>query len=520
MTSPAAGPARSAAPLVSPPYHPRTGVRSAHLDSVMRHPRSLRNRLRALLCLCVAALLPPALGAAPPNILFILTEDQGAHLGALGTPGIQTPHMDALAKSGVLFRHAYVAYSVCSASKAALYTSLHNHTNGILNNTVNYPKPAAKLTEAETRHVLYRTNRIHDGIPTLVERLKAAGYYQGVTHKLHVAPVEKFPYDEFIPHSHREAAAGFIRRATRTGKPWHLFFNIPNSHRPFPKSDQVKIRVHPAAVKLPAFLPDTPVIRQDWAEYLAAIEEADHLVGEALGALRDSGQEANTIIVFMGDHGPCFAHGKMSLHDLGLRVPLAIRAPGAQSGVVSDALASELDLTPTLLDLAGLAPLAKSHGMTLRPVLEGNPAEKRRAFAFAEISNRGPLPNDGMQERCIQDQRWKLIYREKTETGWRQVNADSIQMKLWGNRSYNETLRVKDQFPEAFRILAEMHPQALHGKVPALELYDLQNDPNEMRNLATDPAHRGQRDRLYAALRQWCQDTADSAIQPPATLPD
>lgn len=455
-----------------------------------------------------------------PNILFILTEDQGAHMGALGTPGILTPHMDALAKSGVLFREAYVAYPVCSASKAAIYTSLHNHTNGLLNNTANYHKPAAKLTPEETKREVYRLNRIHSDTQTLVERLKNAGYYQGVTHKLHVAPVERFPYDEFIPHSDGKAATGFFQRAKQSGKPWHLFFNISNSHRPFPNSDKVKIRVNPAEVKLPAFLPDTPIIRQDWAEYLAAIEKADQYVGEVLAALHDSGAEENTIVVFLGDHGPCYAHGKMTLHDLGLHVPLVIRMPGGPRGIVSDALASELDLAPTLLDLIGLKPFAKSHGVSLRPMLEGKADARPREFVFAEVSDRGPLPNDGMQERSIQDNRWKLIYREKTETNWRQVNADSIDPKPWGNRAYNETLRVKDQFPEACRILAEMHPQALHGKVPPLELYDLQSDPEELHNLAADPAHRDQRDRLYAGLRRWADDTSDSSLQPPAQLPN
>ena len=187
-----------------------------------------------------------------PNILFILTEDQGAHLSYLGTPGLQTPNMDSLAKSGVYFQNFFVGYPVCSPSKACIYTSLHNHTNGILNNTPNYHKPADQLTAEEKNNAVYRSNRLHEGIPTLVERLKEAGYYQGVIHKLHVAPVESFPYDEFIAGENGKAVAGFIERAGKTGKPWHLFFNVGVSHRPFPNSDKVKIRVKPEDVKLPA----------------------------------------------------------------------------------------------------------------------------------------------------------------------------------------------------------------------------------------------------------------------------
>jgi N-sulfoglucosamine sulfohydrolase len=189
-------------------------------------------------------------------------------------------------------------------------------------------------------------------------------------------------------------------------------------------------------------------------------------------------------------------------------------------GVSSDALVSELDLTPTLLDLLGLASLPKSHGASLRGVLEGRPGAKGHDFIFAEISDRGPLPNDGMQERSVFDGRWHLIYREKLQPAWRQVQADSKDWKPWGNRTYAETVRLKDQFPQLYRILAEMDPQSLGGKVPALELYDLQTDPDEMHNLAGRTPGQSQRDRLYTALHQWVRDTADTAVRPPPTPPE
>lgn len=222
-----------------------------------------------------------------------------------------------------------------------------------------------------------------------------------MTHKLHVSPNEKFPYDEFIKATNGAAVTAFIKRAKRTGKPWHLFYNIPNSHRPYPNSDKKAIRVKPARVKLPAYLPDTPLVRRDWAEYLAGIEEADALTGEALKALETSGDAARTIVVFLGDHGPTFQHGKMTLYDLGLRTPLMIRVPGLNGG-----------------------------------------------------------------------------------------------------------------------LRTEMDPQSLNGKVPAIELYDLKSDPDEMRNLATEVSRRPELTRLYAALRTWVDETSDPGIKPPANLPD
>ena len=162
---------------------------------------------------------------------------------------------------------------------------------------------------------------------------------------------------------------------------------------------------------------------------------------------------------------------------------LMVRAPGIAPSVVREPVPL-MDLAPTLLDVLGLEPFPKSHGISLRPILEGTPGAKGHDFIFAEISNRGVLPNDGMQERSICDGRWHLIYREKLIPPWRQVQADSKDWNPWGNRTYAETLRVKDRFPEPFRILAEMDPQSLGGQVPALELYDLKADPAEQQNNA------------------------------------
>lgn len=469
-----------------------------------------------------------AFAAEPPlpNILFILSEDQGAHLGALGTAGLQTPHLDQLVDGGIYFENAFVAYPVCSASKAAFYTGVHNHTNGILNNTYNFHKPASEVTEAEKRQPLSIKNRIHDRFPTMTEILHANGYYQGVTHKLHVLPNRKFPYDEFL-HGGRGEIAGFFRRAKATKQPWFLMVNIPNSHRPYPNSDKEPIRVNPAEVELPSYLPDTSEIRKDWAEYLAGIEEVDSIVGETLAELDTTGQREETLIIYVSDHGPTFQHGKMTLYDLGLRVPLSFTGWGVPSGVRSEALISELDLMPTLFDwiakrtgrrmaipgseTPGEFPQALD-GVSLVEVLSDPDSRGPRDYVVSEISNRGPLPNDGMQERSVFDGRWKLIYREKVETRWRQVNADTRDKKPWGNRTYDETIRVKDEFPEAFRVLKEMDPQNFPGTdVPPLELYDLQSDPHEMRNLVGQSKFDEHQQRLLAALRQWARDSNDPA---------
>ena len=451
--------------------------------------------------------------AAQPNILFILTEDQGAHMGALGTSDVKTPHMDSLAASGALFRRAYVAYPVCSASKACIMTGLQSHTNGLVNNTNNYLKPAAKLSGAEKKSPPYLHVRIRSAGLTMVEVLAANGYHTVVGGKLHVSPNERFPYHDFLPIvGSKQALTGIIKRAA--GKPWFFLHNsISFTHRPFVDSEKQPIGIDPAKVTLPAHLPDTPTARRDWAEYLDGVQRNDTAVGGVLTALRESGQESNTIIIFMGDHGPAYQHGKMTPFHLGLHIPLIIRLPGAKP-LVSDALVTELDLLPTLLDLLHIDYSTELHGKSLTPLVEGKADAKGHDFIFSEVSGRSLNHARGMEERSVLDATHQLIIRAKL-TEPKVINDDLRDMKPWINRIYGETVRVKAQFPEAYRILSEMDPQALGGKPPAIELYDLKADPYELHDLARDPAQRSHLTRLYTALQRWSADTQDTTCPLP-----
>lgn len=467
-----------------------------------------------MLRLLLALLLAPSLFAAQPNILFILTEDQGAHMSALGRTDIQTPRMDALAASGTLFRRAYVAYPVCSASKACIMTGLHSHVNGLVNNTNNYLKRAEKLTDAEKKSPPYLHTRIRSTAPTLVEVLVQAGYHAAVSGKLHLSPNERFPYHDFFPKvPAKQALNGTIKRAA--GKPWFLMHNtITSTHRPFVNSEKQPISVDPAKVVLPPHFPDTPIIRRDWAEYLDGVQKADQAVGEALDALRDSGAESNTIVIFMGDHGPAYPHGKMTPYHFGLHVPLVIRLPGTKP-LVSDALVSELDLLPTLLDVLGIAYDAPLHGNSLKPLIEGQNDATGHEFIFAEVSGRSLNQKRGMEERAVLDATHQLILRSRLDEP-KVINADLRDMKSWINRVYGELIRRKADFPDAFRMLQTMDPHALGGNPPLIELYDLQNDPGQLHNLAADPAAKPHLDRLMAAFRKWHAETRDEAM----LLPD
>jgi N-sulfoglucosamine sulfohydrolase len=253
------------------------------------------------------------------------------------------------------------------------------------------------------------------------------------------------------------------------------------------------------------------MVRQDWAEYLDAIQQADQLVGEGLDALRQSGQLERTIIVFMGDHGPCFQRGKMAVGDFGLHVPLAISGPGIPGGRASDALVSEIDLMPTVLELLGLPCPEPMHGLSFAPLLRGASDKTPRRWVVGELHHGAQRHDDGMQERSIYDGRYRLIYREGAGKP-RDLNADMWQWPQWGNRTYDETIRRKGEFPQAYALLRQLHPQALGGSPPEFELYDVQSDPFELRNLAAQPEYRETLDRLRHALADWAQQTGDTFI--------
>ena len=464
----------------------------------------------------------PAATGEKPNVLLILTEDQGGHLSLLNTPGLDTPHMDRIASRGIYFNRAYVSYPVCSPSKASIYTGTYAHTNGLINNTQNFFVPADELTPAQKNNKIYQRVSIDKRLPTLTQVLRHNGYHTAVSGKLHVSPNDKFPYDEWFRENETDRTAEMIRNAGAAGKPWFFFANIQAPHRPFRNSDQVKIGVDPAEVELPPFLPDTPVARKDWAEYLDYVQVADAQVGDVLAAVEQAGELNNTLIILMGDHGPAYHRGKMTLYQFGLHVPFAVAGPGIDGGRQTDAMLSGVDVMPTLLELLGIAVPGKPQGQSLAGVVRGGEGAGGREHVFAEIMHRGQVTDDGMQERSVFDGRFKLIYRENVDQP-RDVNTDlkywvfttpQGQKFPWHNRVYDEIVEHKNDFPMQYELLTRIDPQTYGVTLPTFELYDTETDPWELDNLAEDAEHAGELSRLQDVLRGWAVETRDRYIDP------
>jgi len=453
------------------------------------------------------ALRPAAAGAGAkrrPSFLLVISDDQGGQMGCLGTKGLATPHMDALAGQGVLFRQAFCTFGSCSPARASMLTGLYPHAHGITANVHEHlgPRPPANWPAGRRRHNAFY--RVPSGAPTLIELLKKAGYRTGITSKFHLSPHEKFPFDQWIKGNGGEDVARFIEGCD--DRPFFLVHNIRSPHRPFGGfigRARRKI-VDPRRVRVPAYLPDTPMMRRDWAQYLTCIEITDAKLGEAMAALKASGRAGEAVVWYTGDNGPAFHRGKYSVYDFGLRVPLIAAGPGIRRGLATDALVSHVDLMPTVADLAGIDLPRPLHGRSLRALLEGRPDPAAAKVIFGEVAfGHGP---ESAQGRSASDGRLHYIRRIRPDRPHK-MPADNFQEKPWGNRSYRATIEAAKAFPLARRLLAQVE-----GTEPVEELFDLARDPWCMRDVLNDPAYAAGLARLRAEMDRWIRQTNDRAF--------
>ena len=430
--------------------------------------------------------------AAPPNILFIVSEDNGPEMRCYGTP-IDTPHLDQLAKEGTLFRNAYVPQAGCSQSRAAFLTGLYPHQNG-------------QIGLATWKYAMYSGK-----IKNVVKTLKQEGYQTGIIGKLHINPGNAFPFDsKAIPKAnfnrrdmsaYKEHAKRFFRESK---KPFYLQVNFPDAHRPFIRQID-NLPAKPLTGKgvdaIPYMGINHPELRQQTADYYNCMMRLDTYIGQLLGALEDSGREKDTVVVYIGDHGADLLRGKRTSYEGGVKIPMIIRWPGAKNGQRRKELVSTLDLYPTFCEIAGIQIPQTLVGRSLKSIVHGE-TPKWREYLFTEFhvhSNHNPWP-----QRTVRDARYKLIHNPlsgKTNPGY----AFTMGKKFFATSEAELLAAANDQVRAAYLLMKEP---------PLYELYDLQSDPFEFKNLADDPAHAKTHTRLVEALLHWQKDTGDPLKHP------
>ncbi len=489
-------------------------------------PMSALCRLYTLLFLC-SFVVPVAFGAvpepmpdsttAPRHIVLIVADDHGQDTGAYGNPVIQTPNLDRLAEEGVRFRHAYATTASCSASRSVILTGLQNHRTGQFGHMHDF------------HHF-----QSYDHLKTLPVLLHESGYRTAMAGKLHIAPHALYAFDrQFGGHSRSsyamaDSAKAFIEE--NPDQPFFLYLATSDPHRGGGFAEELPygpdrfgnrpegypgitpVVYDPAAVIVPPYLPNTPTARAELAQYYQSISRVDQGVGHLIDILKEAGVYDQTLIIYIADHGIAMPGAKTTVYEPGLRIPLIVRHPGTAGGTVNNALISMVDITPTILDYAGvkppvydqhimLAPLRKDlpdahglHGRSFLPILDQeNPEGWDEIFAshtFHEIQMYYPM-------RAVRDRSYKLIWNIAYGLPY------PFASDLWEAPTWQD---VYVQGPEAL-----FGPRTVKDYIhrPEFELYDINKDPFESHNLATDPNYAEVLTQYKARLQDLQRQTSD-----------
>jgi N-sulfoglucosamine sulfohydrolase len=454
----------------------------------------------ALVALCIFPAFSPA---AQRNVVLIVTDDQGQDAGCYGNPVLKTPHLDALAADATRFQNAYCTTASCSPSRSVILTGLFNHANA----------------QYGLEHG-YNHFRSFENLRTLPVILSDAGYRTARAGKFHVAPEATYRFDQHVRGNARSPVqmADNCRSLieAESDQPFFLYFcpsdphrggvasHLPHNPDGFGNKPQGQsypgvepVHYDPADVIVPPFLPDTPTCRAELAQYYESISRADAGVGRLIDILKETKKYDDTLIIYISDNGAPFPGAKTTVYEPGLRLPCVIRNPQADNrGVVTEAFASWVDITPTILDYAGVEqpPRTRLHGRSLLPILnQETPSGWDEVYAshtFHEITMYYPM-------RVVRKGNYKLIWNIAHPLPF------PFASDLWNSATWQDSLKRGDQFMYGKRTIETFTQR------PEFELYDLESDPDEIRNLAGDPKHEKTLEDLQQALRRFQKRTND-----------
>jgi len=274
--------------------------------------------------------------AKPPNILYLNSHDTGRYVQPYGN-AIPTPNIQWLADQGVMFRNAFCAAPSCSGSRAALLTGSYCHNNGMMG-------------------LAHRGFALYDYGQHIVRALSDAGYHTHLIGEQHVsedASILGYDVVHEIENTTVNSVAPAAIDALSGGIPEPFFMSVGffETHRSFFAPSSVRDRLYSLP---PPFLPDTPEIRQDVAAYKASARSLDHGVGAVVNTLHETGMDRNTLVICTTDHGLAFPTAKASLLDRGIGVMVIMRGPGMPPGMAHDELVSQIDIFPTICEIAGI----------------------------------------------------------------------------------------------------------------------------------------------------------------------
>ncbi len=434
-----------------------------------------------------------------PNILFLTSDD--LNFDSVGVYGSNvenaTPHIDALAKEGLRFEHAYVQAPSCAPSRNAFITGHYPHNNGVEGFfSVDFPQA------------------------TLPEALRQNGYFTGVIQKVidmtptnnrkqywdYVGDLKRF--ESRTPANYGDQFDKLITASKNSGKPFFASVNVQDPHLPFFRTDKTKegfdntppsVIFQKEQVPLHPVLPQFEEFEQVFTNYYNTVKRGDDAIGEVMKILDQHNVKSNTLIVYISDHGMSFPFVKSNLYPQSVRTPWIMVWPGKIKKDTKDTqhMISAIDLMPTLLDITNTPKPGKLAGQSLVPILEGK-SQPERDHVFVEHSE-GPTA-DPRPMRAIHTKDYAYIF-----------NA-------WGTGDYLATMECRWYSSyNFFRKLSKQH-DSVKQRFDFLnyrtveELYDTKKDPYAKNNLINDPAYATVLNELRDKLEQWMRNTNDYAL--------
>ena len=485
MATPSRSPGREASGVPPVAGH-RTVSLSAGGFKSSEYVIAIMNRLKSLLCVGigiaaagavrvdVCAVQTPARNL--PNLVVFVSDDHSRRVaGCYGDEIARTPNMDRLAREGMRFNCVFTSVAMCAPSRKTLATGLYPHRHGLDVNGA----------------------RARPGTKGLKDHLTPLGY--------RVVKGGKGQFD-------RDRLEQILTE--HVSKPLCLFISSREPHSPWKANGAYD----PRTVPLPPTLVDTHETRRDVANYYSDVTLADAELGQCMELLEEHGFDDNTCLIYTSDHGCALPFGKWTCYDEGLNVPLIVRWPGRiRPGSVSDALIGFVDVLPTFIEMAGGRPVEDMDGRSFLPVLLGHRPQHNEVI-FSAQTTKGIAKGSEFPIRAIRTTRHKYIMNLKPNGVFQNLITEGLDLNLVPQRlltsehplytwdpMYSWRSWKKQAATDAFaaaRVHAYQHR-------PPEELYDLNADPFELRNLAADPSMRELKMELRQQLVDWMKQQND-----------
>lgn len=423
--------------------------------------------------------------AQKPNIIFVMADDlDSKQLSCYGGKNLVTKNIDALASQGMKFNQLVCSEAMCVPTRASLFTGLYPARHGSFQNHKRVYSDSMKSVCQYLGKLGYRvalTGKDHSTKPQSVFPFQILKGFEPNC----VSPTDDYTLDE---------VKKFI--AQKGENPYCLFIMSINPHKPWTMGDPSEFNAD--KLVLPPHWVDTKDTREDFTHYLAEVRRLDNQVGDVMNLLKETGQEKNTILVFLGEQGAQFPGGKWTLWDNGQKSSMVVRWPGkVKPGSQSAALAQYEDITPTLIDIAGGKPIDSLDGKSFLPVILGI-STKGRNFTYGIHNNIPEGPPYAIRD--IRDTRYKLLLNLTPDQDY----YIKYMMNPKDTATYwNSWTRLGETSAMAKKLTQRI------VRRPPVEFYDLQQDPYELNNLAGNPAYSKQIADYTSKLKAWMKQQGD-----------